>query len=142
MASTPQTSATAIDDDRIRLLIADDDEAVRQELTSFLENEGFVVASSVGNGVDAFQQAALIHPDVVLMDLHMPGMDGIAATAVIKAHSPETPVVVLTAFTKRDNKWAAELTGAADFLDKDIPLPQLVEALRSAAIRGRRSSGN
>jgi DNA-binding NarL/FixJ family response regulator len=142
MAPTPEGAAVAIDEERLRVLIADDNEAVREELTSYLENEGFDVVGSVGNGLDAFQQAASIRPDVVLMDLHMPGMDGIAAMAIIKSHAPEMPVVVLTAFSKRDNKRAAELTGAASFLDKDAPLPELVQALRSAAARGRGSSGD
>jgi two-component system response regulator DesR len=137
MARTPQTSAVATNERRLRLLIADDNEAVREELAAYLEEEGFEVVGSVGNGVDAFEQAASIRPDVVLMDLHMPAMDGIAAMAVIKARAPEMPVVVLTAFSQRDNKWAAELTGAASFLDKDTPLPELAEALRSAAVRGR-----
>jgi DNA-binding NarL/FixJ family response regulator len=140
MAVIGQHDAVGIDHERLRVLIADDNEAVREELTSYLEDEGFDVVGSVGNGLDAFQQAKSVRPDVVLMDLHMPDMDGIAAMAIIKAHAPEMPVVVLTAFSKRDNRWAAELTGAANFLDKDVPLPELVEALRSAAARGRGSS--
>jgi DNA-binding NarL/FixJ family response regulator len=142
MGLIQQHDVMAIEQEHLRVLIADDNETVRDELASYLETEGFDVVGSVGNGLDAFQQAKSIRPDVVLMDLHMPDMDGIAAMAIIKAHAPEMPVVVLTAFSKRDNRWAAELTGAASFLDKDVPMPELVEALRSAAARGRGSSGS
>jgi DNA-binding NarL/FixJ family response regulator len=123
--------------DPIRLLLADDDEAVREELGSYLEGEGFAIVGSVPDGLHAFEQAAWLRPDVVLMDLHMPNMDGISATNIIKSHSPEIPVVILTAFAERDNRWASQLAGAASFLDKSSSMSELVEALRSA-VRGRR----
>jgi DNA-binding NarL/FixJ family response regulator len=141
MVSNQEHATVSIEHERLRVLIADDNEAVREELAIYLETEGFDVVGSVGNGLDAFQQAKSIRPDVVLMDLHMPDMDGIAAMAIIKSHAPQMPVVVLTAFSQRDNRWAAELTGAASFLDKDVPMPELVHALRSAAARGRGTSG-
>jgi DNA-binding NarL/FixJ family response regulator len=123
--------------DPIRLLIADDDEGVREELGSYLESEGFEIVGSVSDGLQAFEQAAWLRPDVVLMDLHMPNMDGISATNIIKSHSPEIPVVILTAFSERDNRWASQLAGAASFLDKSTPMTDLVEVLRSA-VRGPR----
>src|SRR2546423_12972690 len=121
--------------DPIRLLMADDDEAVREELGSYLEGEGFEIVGSAPDGLKAFEQAAWLRPDVVLMDLHMPNMDGIASTNIIKSHSPDIPVVILTAFSERDNRWASQLAGAACLLDKSAPLSDLVEALRSA-LRG------
>jgi DNA-binding NarL/FixJ family response regulator len=123
--------------ERIRLLMADDDEAVRAELGSYLEGEGFEIVGSVSDGLQAFEQAAWLRPDVVLMDLHMPNMDGIAATNIIKSYSPDVPVVVLTAFAERDNRWASQLAGAAAFFDKSTPVAELVDALRSA-VRGPR----
>jgi DNA-binding NarL/FixJ family response regulator len=119
------------------VLIADDDALVREELQSYLEGEGLEVVGSVPDGLQAFEQSVWLRPDVVLMDLHMPNMDGIAATSIITSHSPEVPVVVLTAFPERDNRWASQLAGAASFLDKSTPMPEVVEALR-AAVRGVR----
>jgi DNA-binding NarL/FixJ family response regulator len=118
--------------DPIRILLADDDDEVRAALGDYLESEGFQVIASVSDGLQAFEQAAWLRPDLVLMDLHMPNMDGIAATSIIKAHAPKVPVVVLTAFAERDNRWASQLAGAASFLDKSTPMPELVEALRAA----------
>jgi len=123
--------------DPIRVLIADDDDLVREELRGYLEGEGFEVVASVPDGLHAFEQSAWHRPDVVLMDLHMPNMDGIAATSIITARSPDVPVVVLTAFPERDNRWASQLAGAASFLDKSTPMPEIVEALRDAVRRAR-----
>jgi DNA-binding NarL/FixJ family response regulator len=105
------------------------------KLGSYLEGEGFEIVGSAPDGLQAFEQAAWLRPDVVLMDLHMPNMDGIASTNIIKSHSPEIPVVILTAFSERDNRWASELAGAASLVDKSASLADLVEALRSA-VRG------
>jgi DNA-binding NarL/FixJ family response regulator len=119
--------------DPVRVLIADDDEVVREELGSYLADEGFEIVGFAADGLQAFEQAAWLHPDVVLMDLRMPNMDGVAATNLIKSHSPEIPVVILTAFPSPDNRWAAQLSGAFSLLDKGASLPMLVETLRSAA---------
>jgi DNA-binding NarL/FixJ family response regulator len=119
--------------DPVRVLIADDDDVVREELGSYLVDEGFQIVGFASDGLQAFEQAAWLRPDVVLMDLRMPNMDGVAATNLIKSHSPEIPVVILTAFPSPDNRWAAQLSGAFSFLDKGASLPMLVETLRSAA---------
>jgi DNA-binding NarL/FixJ family response regulator len=134
MTSQTPAPATAghVAPEPIRVLIADDDEAVREELGNYLEGDGFEIVGSVQDGLQAFEQAAWLRPDVILMDLHMPNMDGIAATNIIKSHSPEVPIVILTAFSERDNRWASQLAGAACLLDKSIPMPDLVEALRTA----------
>jgi DNA-binding NarL/FixJ family response regulator len=119
--------------DHIRVMIVDDDDLTREELGSYLAGEGFEIVGSASDGLQAFAEAAWVRPDVVLMDLRMPNMDGVATTNLIKAHFPQIPVVILTAFPSKDNRWAARLSGATSFLDKATPLPVLVETLRSAA---------
>ena len=67
------------------------------------------------------------------MDMRMPEVDGIEATVLVKAQDPRTQVVILTAFSEKDSKWAAEFMGAASLLEKDASLEELVDTLRAAA---------
>ncbi len=127
-------------DDPIRLLIADDDESTRELLRDTLAAQGFDIVGAARDGTQACDQAARLKPEVVLMDLRMPGIDGMEATVVIKAHVPRTQVVILTAFSERDSKWVSELMGAAGLVDKDSSLDVLVETLRAAAIAYRTST--
>jgi DNA-binding NarL/FixJ family response regulator len=120
-------------DDPIRLLIADDDERTRQLLRDTLSERGFDVVGDARDGAQACEEAARLKPEVVLMDLRMPGIDGIEATVAIKAQEPRTQVVILTAFLERDSKWVSELMGAAGLVDKDSSLDVLVDTLRAAA---------
>jgi DNA-binding NarL/FixJ family response regulator len=119
--------------DPIRLLIADDDDRTTMVLRDSLPAFGFEVVGNARNGAEAGEKVAGLHPEVVLMDLRMPEVDGIEATVMIKAQDPRTQVVILTAFSERDSKWAAEFMGAADLLEKDAPLEELVDTLRQAA---------
>lgn len=121
-------------EDPIRLLIADDDERTTMVLRDSLPAYGFEVIGAARNGAEAGAKAAGLHPEVVLMDLRMPDVDGMEATVLIKAHDPQTQVVILTAFSERETKWTAEFMGAANLLDKDAPLEELVETLRAAAL--------
>jgi DNA-binding NarL/FixJ family response regulator len=127
-------------EDPIRLLIADDDHRTTEVLRDSLPTFGFEIVGDARNGVEAGDQAARLRPEVVLMDLRMPEVDGIEATVLIKAQEPRTQVVILTAFSERDSKWAAEFMGAASLLEKDAPLEVLVDTLRSAALVYRTSS--
>ncbi len=127
-------------DDPIRLLIADDDERTTMVLRDSLPAFGFDVVGSARNGAEAGDQVARLRPEVVLMDLRMPEVDGIEATVLIKAQQPKTQVVILTAFSENDSKWAAEFMGAASLLEKDAPLEELVDTLRAAAHVYRTSS--
>ena len=123
----------------IRLLIADDDQRTTMVLRDSLPAFGFDIVGKARNGVEAGDQAARLHPEVVLMDLRMPDVDGIEATVMIKAQEPRTQVVILTAFSERDTKWAAEFMGAASLLEKNAPLEELVDTLRAAALVYRTS---
>jgi DNA-binding NarL/FixJ family response regulator len=140
-ATQSDASGQAPLDDPIRLLIVDDDETTRELLRNTLSEFGFNVVGDAQDGSEASGKAALLKPEVVLMDLRMPGTDGMEATVLIKTQVPRTQVVILTAFWERDSKATAELMGAASLLDKDAPLDVLVETLRAAALVYRTSSG-
>jgi DNA-binding NarL/FixJ family response regulator len=117
----------------IRLLIADDDNRTTMVLRESLPAFGFDIVGSARNGAEAGDKAATLRPEVVLMDLRMPAVDGIEATVLIKAQEPRTQVVILTAYSEGDAKQAAEFMGAASLLEKDTPLEVLVDTLRAAA---------
>jgi len=127
-------------DEPIRLLIADDDHRTTMVLRESLPAFGFEIVGNARDGAEAGDKAAALRPEVVLMDLRMPDVDGIEATVLIKAQDPRTQVVILTAFSERDAKQAAEFMGAASLLEKDAPLEVLVDTLRAAAVVYRTAS--
>ena len=122
--------------DKIGVLIVDDHTVVRQGLRSFLElQEDIEVVGEAANGQEAIDQTNLLLPDVVLMDLVMPEIDGIEATRRIKAVSPSTQVIVLTSFSDNDQVFPAIKAGALSYLLKNVSPSDLVRAIQ-AAFRG------
>lgn len=119
----------------IRVLIADDHCVVRQGLRVFLglDAELEVVASEAANGEEALQLARQLRPDVVLMDLLMPGMDGITATEHIRRELPGTEVVVLTSALEDTQVIEAVRAGAIGYLLKDSHADELCRAIKAAA---------
>lgn len=118
----------------IRVLIADDQTMVRSGLRLILEAESdIVVSAEAGDGEEAVRLARREGPDVVLMDVRMPRMDGLEATSQITENSPETKVIVLTTFDVDDYVYGALRAGASGFLLKDAGGDQLVEAIRVVA---------
>lgn len=118
----------------IRLLIADDHAVVRAGLTQLLSAlEGVELVGAAANGEEAVALCATSAPDVVLMDLEMPVLDGIEATRRIKAAQPEVAVVVLTSFSDRERILRALDAGAAGYLLKDAEPDELARAIRAAA---------
>jgi NarL family two-component system response regulator LiaR len=116
---------------RITVLIADDHPVVRQGLRTFLEvQEGLELAGEASDGAEAVQLVQQSLPDVVLMDLVMPGVDGIEATRQIRDLSPSTKVIVLTSFDDDERVFPAIKAGAAGYLMKDVPPAELAEAVR------------
>ena len=115
----------------IRILLADDQPLVRTGLRTILEDAGgFDVVGEAGDGVEAIAKAVELGPDVVLMDVRMPRLDGIAATRQIRA-TPEPPhVLVLTTFDLDEYVYAGLRAGASAFLLKDTLAPDLVSAIR------------
>jgi DNA-binding NarL/FixJ family response regulator len=118
----------------IRVLLADDQELVRSGFRLILElAEGIEVAGEAADGREAVQLAKELEPDVVLMDVRMPELDGIEATRRVRQAGLETRVLVLTTFDLDEYVYAAVRAGASGFLLKDAPRDQLVTAVRTVA---------
>ena len=116
----------------VRVLLADDHAAIREGLRIMLETHGLEVVGEAADGAVAIRNAAALHPDVVLMDLRMPGVDGIAATREIVA-SGSAEVLVLTSFDEDELVDGALRAGAAGFLLKTTDAATLVDAVRRVA---------
>ena len=120
-----------------RVLLADDHAMMREGLSVLLTGAGMEIVGSVGNGRDAVRVATALMPDVVLMDLTMPEMNGIEATRQICARMPATQVVVLSMHSNREHVYQAMKAGAMGYVLKDAASAELVKAVR-AACAGRR----
>jgi len=118
----------------ITVIIADDQRIVRDGLVTILgAMDGVRVAGAAADGAEAVALAARHDADVVLMDLRMPGMDGVEATRALRAASPSTAVVVLTTYTDDDSILAALEAGAAGYLTKNASAPDIRRAIEAAA---------
>jgi NarL family two-component system response regulator LiaR len=118
---------------RIKVLIVDDHQVVRQGLRTFLDLlEDIQVVGEAGDGETAIEMARELAPDVILMDLVMPGLDGIAATAQIRSQVSCTKVIALTSFAEDDKLFPAIQAGACCYLLKDVTPDDLAEAIRAA----------
>ena len=121
-------------DEQISVLIVDDHALVRQGVRAFLKTQpDIVVVAEAESGEVAARMAAEYVPDVVLMDLLMPGMDGVEATQQIKLVSPRTQVVVLTSYHQDEHVFPAIKAGALSYLLKDASPHELVDAVRKAS---------
>ena len=121
--------------DLITILLVDDHEVVRQGVRAFLEaHPEFDVVGEANNGIEAVKMVEDFVPDVVLMDLIMPGMDGVEATRLIKNVSPRTQIVVLTSYHEDEHIFPALKAGAISYLLKDVKMDELVEAIKKAAL--------
>jgi DNA-binding NarL/FixJ family response regulator len=117
----------------IRVLLADDHAVVRRGLRGFFELlDDIEIVGEAGDGREAVDEVERLSPDVVLMDLLMPVMDGIAATAEIKARFPEVEVVALTSFIEEERVTAALEAGATGYLLKDADADDVAVAIRRA----------
>ena len=128
---------------RVRVVIVDDDALVRAALRLVLEGDsGVTVLGEGADGRSGYDAARSLRPDVVLMDLHMPGTDGVWATAQITADCPNTKVLVLTAFDTDAMVAAALRAGATGFLLKDSAPEIIFRAVHAAADGQRAFSGS
>ena len=120
-------------DDRIRVLIVDDHAVVREGLRTFLElQDGIAVIGEAADGVEAVELAVALVPDVILMDLVMPRLDGIAAMREVRDRVPESRVIVLTSFLDDQRLLPALEAGADGYLLKDVEPAELARAIRTA----------
>ena len=118
----------------IRVLIADDHPLMRRGLADILSGvDGIEVVGSAEDGAAAIALAHAIRPDIVLMDISMPGMDGIEATEKLTEMNIGTRVVMLTSYSEREKITEALAAGAVSYLTKDSPPDAVVRAIRSAA---------
>jgi AmiR/NasT family two-component response regulator len=116
------------------VVIAEDEALIRLDLREMLEEEGYVVAGEASDGETAVQLAEQLRPDLVIMDVKMPGLDGISAAERITA-SQLAPVIILTAFSQRDLVQRASEAGAMAYLIKPFTKADLVPAIEVAASR-------
>ena len=115
----------------IKLLVVDDQSLIRDGIASLLDlHEDLTVAGTASNGLDAISAAKTYNPDVILMDIHMPELDGIAATAKIKEAYPDCQVLMLTTFDDEEYIVKALQAGASGYLLKDLPTEDLAKAIR------------
>ena len=122
--------------EKIKVLIVDDHKVVRQGLRTFLElQEDVLVVGEAGDGESAVEMVRQLNPNVVLMDLVMPRLDGISATRQVKSLDSDIKVIALTSFTEDDKVFPAIQAGASSYLLKDVSPEELVEAIR-AVFRG------
>ncbi|WP_377469345.1 response regulator [Paenibacillus chartarius] len=117
----------------LRLLLVDDHAIVRQGLHYFLGLQADLeVAGEAANGREAIEQARELQPDVVLMDLIMPELNGIEATSILRQEHPNMKIIVLTTFSDQDYVLSAIKAGANGYLLKDMEPEQIAEAIRQA----------
>jgi len=120
---------------RIRIQVVEDDSVLRRTLTELLRLEpDLLVVSEASNGEQAVAEAMVVRPDVVLMDIQMPRMNGIEATRRLREKLPEAHVVMLTKFGDDENVFAAIKAGALGYVLKDAGLDEIARVVRSAKI--------
>jgi two-component system, NarL family, response regulator DegU len=115
----------------IRILLAEDQTLLRDGLRTILDLEpGLTVVGEAANGEEAVHTTLGLKPDIVLMDIQMPGRNGVEATALISAACPSTRVIVLTTFDYDEYVFDAVKAGAMGYLLKDVPAPELIDTIR------------
>jgi DNA-binding NarL/FixJ family response regulator len=117
----------------IRILLVDDHPVVRQGLRGMLVADDLVVVGDAGSGAEAISLAAALKPDVVLMDLRMPVLDGVATTRRMRVEQPSVRVIALTTSDEDEDVFAVLRAGAVGYLLKDLVPGRFVEAVRAAA---------
>ena len=119
----------------IRILLVDDHDMVRRGIAVFLlTNDDLVLVGEAANGVEALEKCAELQPDVVLMDLMMPVMDGITAIRLIRMRYPETQVIALTSFSEEKLVETSLQAGAIGYLFKNVSVDELAAAIRAARV--------
>jgi DNA-binding NarL/FixJ family response regulator len=121
----------------IRVALVDDQAIVRAGLARILSpSDGFEVVAEFADGLQAIEELPDVRPDVILMDIRMPRLDGIAATAQLRSTTGDSPILVLTTFGEDEVLWGAIEAGAAGFVLKDSSAEDLIAAVRAVATGG------
>jgi NarL family two-component system response regulator LiaR len=124
--------------DLIRVLLVDDHAVVREGLRAFLAlQQGLEIVGEAADGAEAVEQAQRLAPDVILMDLVMPGLDGVGAMQELRVQAPDSRVIVLTSFLEDERLLPAIQAGAAGYLLKNVEPSVLAEAIRVAHAGGQ-----
>jgi DNA-binding NarL/FixJ family response regulator len=129
-AGPTETLAT----DQLRVMLVDDHDLFRTGLRNLLEEQGVQIVAEASDGLSALSLVRELAPDVVVMDLNMPGMNGIEATREITRQAPLTRVVVLTISDEDDDVIDAILAGACGYLLKDSSIQDLMQGIRAASV--------
>jgi len=120
--------------EQIRILIVDDHEVVRDGIVgNLIRQQDFAIVGQASNGLEAVQKAAELSPDIILMDLRMPELDGVEAMIRIKQDNPEVKFIVFTTYSDDDYLFAAIKAGAKGYLLKDAPREELFKAIRAVS---------
>jgi len=117
----------------IRLMLADDHRMLREGLSRSMREQGFDIVGEASDGAEAVAMAARLHPDVILMDVTMPEMDGVEACRAVRADLPGTQVVMLTMHADQEVLASAIRAGASGYLVKDCSTDEIASAVRMAA---------
>ncbi|HXW80899.1 MAG TPA: response regulator transcription factor [Acidimicrobiales bacterium] len=125
----------------VQTMLVDDHTVLREGLRRSLEAAGLDVVAEVGDGLQVLAAARETHPNVVLMDLSLPGQDGLVATRELKEYMPELPVIILTMFADEQTVREAYAAGADGYLLKDCSTAEMVSTVTSV-VHDRREPGN
>ncbi len=116
----------------LRILIADDNPLVRSAIRLLLESHpDWIICGEAANGFEAVEQAAALKPDVILLDIAMPELDGLTAVPLIRQRAPETQIIILTLHESLDMARTAALKGATVYIAKSLITDALVPAIES-----------
>ncbi|MCD6498214.1 MAG: response regulator transcription factor [Deltaproteobacteria bacterium] len=121
----------------IRVVVVDDEERIRRNLVKLLDqHEGIEVLGTAASGPAAVELVDKVEPDLVLLDLGLPGLDGIQVTQQVKQRHPKVEILILTVFDEEDRVLAAILAGAAGYLLKGVSTDRIVEAIHDVSFGG------
>ncbi len=129
-----ETASVEAEEHEIRVLLVDDHDLFRTGLRNLLEEQGVAIVGEAGSGYDALRIVRESTPDVVIMDLNMPGMNGVDATRHISREAPLTRVIVLTISDQEQDVMDAILAGACGYLLKDASIQDLMKGIEAAAV--------